>query len=74
MKSESITSAMAVWRETYGLSQEAAAQRLGVALSTYRKYEKGVHPTPEPILMLMTAVARGLDLEPFDLTSAYADT
>lgn len=54
------------WREQYGLTQEQAARRLGVTLRNYQNYEAGAYEPPESIRMLMTAVALGVRLEPFE--------
>ena len=60
--------AMKRWRESHGLTQEQAARRLGVTLRNYQNYEAGAYEPPESIRMLMTAVALGVKLEPFELS------
>lgn len=55
------------WREIHGLTQEQAARRLGVTLRNFQNYEAGRYPPPDSIRMLMTAVTKGIRLEPYDL-------
>ncbi len=62
-----MSNAIRQWRESAGLTQAEAAKRLGVTLRNYQNYEAGAYEPPESIRMLMTAVALGLRLEPFEL-------
>lgn len=58
------------WRESVNITQEQAARRLGITLRNYQNYESGAYEPPVTVRMLMTAVASGLDLEPYELTDA----
>lgn len=59
------------WREACGLTQEQAARRLGVTMRNFQNYEAAKYPPPETVRRLMTAIARGLDLAPWDLDAVH---
>lgn len=59
------------WRDGCGLTQEQAARRLGVTMRNFQNYEWGKYPPPETVRRLMTAIAQGLDLAPWDLDAAH---
>lgn len=65
-------SSFAQWRKQVGLTQAEAAEALGVALTTVKQYEAGRHlgtgkalSPPSPVRMLMTAIANGVRLVPW---------
>jgi DNA-binding transcriptional regulator YiaG len=53
------------WREKLAITQEKAAHELGVTLRTVQHWEKGTIATPESVLKLMTAIAKGGSQEPW---------
>lgn len=63
--------AVRLWRSGCGLTQEQAARRLGVTMRNFQNYEWGKYPPPETVRRLMTAIAQGLDLAPWDLDAAH---
>jgi DNA-binding transcriptional regulator YiaG len=63
--------AFAIWREQVGLSQDGAARALDVATRTVQYWDKGKGPRqermvpPRSVRLVMTAIARKIDLEPW---------
>lgn len=46
-----------------GISQTKMAERLGVVLRTYQRYEMGERQIPKPVIMLHEALKRNVILE-----------
>jgi transcriptional regulator with XRE-family HTH domain len=46
-----------------GISQSKMAERLGVGLRTYQRYEMGERQIPKPVIMLHEALKRNAILE-----------
>ena len=46
-----------------GISQSKMAERLGVGLRTYQRYEMGEREIPKPVIMLHQALKRNAILE-----------
>ena len=68
-----MTNAVRQWRDDLGLTQQEAANRLGVTARNFQRYEAGDYPPPESIRKLMRAVALGLTLDPWPLRRNDAD-
>jgi transcriptional regulator with XRE-family HTH domain len=58
-------------RTSRGISQRELGDASGVGATTVRRVESG-SPTYEPSVRVLCAVATALDLDPADLTRAYA--
>jgi transcriptional regulator with XRE-family HTH domain len=58
-------------REKAGISQRELGDASGVGATTVRRVESGSE-TYEPSVRVLCAVATALDLDPADLTRAYA--
>lgn len=63
-------------RDSQGLSQEAVAQRAGIAANTYQKYEKGESKPGSPAnpqLFTLLSLSRAFQIEPRDLLDLHVD-
>jgi DNA-binding transcriptional regulator YiaG len=58
-----MTTGFAIWRRAVGITQECAADRLGVHVRTVRKFERGEKRPSYRVELLMSLAARGVDLE-----------
>jgi DNA-binding XRE family transcriptional regulator len=55
------------WREKLGITQNEAAEQLGVTARNYQAYEAGDYSPPIAVRKLMTAVASGVYLHPWPM-------
>jgi len=65
------------WRKSLGMSQAAAAKRLGVSLSSIYSYEMGVRkegPVKIPLLLCLGMSAISNNLKPYDGEKTDADS
>lgn len=62
-----MSNAVKYWREDLGITQTEAARRLGITARNYQAYEAGDYAPPETVRKLMTAIANGIDLDPWPM-------